>query len=164
MVALDGDGTTTFIITVTAMMPLYKKIGMSLYTLSTLALLSIGVMNMLPWGGPTARAISSLQVTTEEVFIPIIPAMVAGIVFAFIVAYILGKRSRKFITSYTDIDLDDVTKTDTKEESLLKDQNDDYSQRYSYNFINYLFNYWIITNSVLFMLWFGVALLVNYQI
>lgn len=50
MVALDGDGTTTFIITVTAMMPLYKKIGMSLYTLSTLALLSIGVMNMLPWG------------------------------------------------------------------------------------------------------------------
>ncbi|PWG67682.1 citrate transporter, partial [Enterobacter mori] len=85
-----------------------------------LALLSIGVMNMLPWGGPTARAISSLQVTTEEVFIPIIPAMIAGIVFDFIVSYILGKRSRKFITSYTDIDLDDVTKTDTKEESLLK--------------------------------------------
>nr|WP_231111878.1 hypothetical protein [Staphylococcus equorum] len=47
MVALDGDGTTTFIITVTAMMPLYKKIDMSLYTLSTLALLSIGVTNML---------------------------------------------------------------------------------------------------------------------
>lgn len=94
MVALDGDGTTTFIITVTAMMPLYKKIGMSLYTLSTLALLSIGVMNMLPWGGPTARAISSLQVTTEEVFVPIIPAMIAGILFAFGVAYILGKRSK----------------------------------------------------------------------
>ncbi|RIL40151.1 citrate transporter, partial [Mammaliicoccus fleurettii] len=120
MVALDGDGTTTFIITVTAMMPLYKKIGMSLYTLSTLALLSIGVMNMLPWGGPTARAISSLQVTTEEVFISIIPAMIAGIVIAFAVTYILGKRAKKYINSNTHIDLDDVRPTDTKEESLLK--------------------------------------------
>lgn len=72
LVALDGDGTTTFIITVTAMLPLYKKMGMNLYILSTLALLSIGVMNMTPWGGPTARAISSLQLTTEEVFTPII--------------------------------------------------------------------------------------------
>ncbi|MGS0651590.1 citrate:proton symporter, partial [Staphylococcus arlettae] len=97
LVALDGDGTTTFIITVTAMMPLYKKIGMSLYVLSTLALLSIGVMNMLPWGGPTARAISALHLSTEDVFIPIMPAMAAGILFAFVVAYILGKRSKRHI-------------------------------------------------------------------
>ncbi|WP_210140555.1 citrate:proton symporter [Staphylococcus sp. GDX8P107P-1] len=162
MVALDGDGTTTFIITVTAMMPLYKKIGMSLYTLSTLALLSIGVMNMLPWGGPTARAISSLQVTTEEVFVPIIPAMIAGIVFAFGVAYILGKRAKKHITSYTDIDLDDIKPTDTKEESLLK--------RPKMLIPNALLTISLIICLVIsimpipamFMLWFGVAILLNY--
>jgi CitMHS family citrate-Mg2+:H+ or citrate-Ca2+:H+ symporter len=120
MVALDGDGTTTFIITVTAMMPLYKKIGMSYYILSTLALLSIGVMNMLPWGGPTARAISSLHLQTEDVFIPIIPAMIAGIIFALAVAVILGNRSKKYINSATDIDTDDIQMVDSKEDSLLK--------------------------------------------
>lgn len=120
MVALDGDGTTTFIITVTAMMPLYKKIGMSYYILSTLALLSIGVMNMLPWGGPTARAISSLHLQTEDVFIPIIPAMIAGIIFALAVAVILGNRSKKYIHSATDINTDDIQMTESKEDSLLK--------------------------------------------
>ncbi|GEP79674.1 hypothetical protein SCA05_14670 [Staphylococcus carnosus] len=69
IVALDGDGTTTFIITVAAMMPLYKKMGMNLYILSTLALLSIGVMNMTPWGGPTARPYSlQLKKSSQQVF------------------------------------------------------------------------------------------------
>ncbi|WP_282142534.1 CitMHS family transporter [Cytobacillus oceanisediminis] len=97
LVALDGDGTTTFIITVTAMLPLYKKLNMNLYMLSTLALLSIGVMNMTPWGGPTARVISSLQLTTEEVFLPLIPVMAAGIAFAFLVAWHFGLKERKRI-------------------------------------------------------------------
>lgn len=97
LVALDGDGTTTFIITVTAMLPLYKKLNMNLYMLATLALLSIGVMNMTPWGGPTARVISSLQLTTEEVFLPLIPVMAAGIGFAFVVAWYFGLKERKRI-------------------------------------------------------------------
>lgn len=97
LVALDGDGTTTFIITVTAMLPLYKKLKMNLYMLATLALLSIGVMNMTPWGGPTARVISSLQLTTEEVFLPLIPVMAAGIGFAFLVAWYFGIKERKRI-------------------------------------------------------------------
>lgn len=95
LVALDGDGTTTFIITVTAMLPLYKKLKMNLYMLATLALLSIGVMNMTPWGGPTARVISSLQLTTEEVFVPLIPVMAVGIAFAFLVAVFFGLKERK---------------------------------------------------------------------
>lgn len=97
LVALDGDGTTTFIITVTAMLPLYKKLNMNLYMLATLALLSIGVMNMTPWGGPTARVISSLQLTTEEVFLPLIPVMAAGILFAFLAAWYFGMKERKRI-------------------------------------------------------------------
>lgn len=97
LVALDGDGTTTFIITVTAMLPLYKKLNMNLYMLATLALLSIGVMNMTPWGGPTARVISSLQLTTEEVFLPLIPVMAAGILFAFLAAWHFGIKERKRI-------------------------------------------------------------------
>ena len=162
MVALDGDGTTTFIITVTAMMPLYKKIGMSLYTLSTLALLSIGVMNMLPWGGPTARAISSLQVTTEEVFVPIIPAMIAGILFAFGVAYILGKRSKRYLTSNTNIDLNDIKPTDIKEESLLKRPKMLIPNAILTISLIICLVIGLMPIPVMFMLWFGFAILLNY--
>lgn len=162
LVALDGDGTTTFIITVTAMMPLYKKIGMSLYVLSTLALLSIGVMNMLPWGGPTARAISALHLSTEDVFIPIMPAMAAGILFAFVVAYILGKRSKRHITTATDIDIEDVKKAETKEESLLKRPKMLIPNAFLTVSLIVCLVMELLPIPALFMVWFGVAILINY--
>ncbi|ERF48935.1 MULTISPECIES: citrate:proton symporter [unclassified Staphylococcus] len=162
LVALDGDGTTTFIITVTAMMPLYKKIGMSLYVLSTLALLSIGVMNMLPWGGPTARAISALHLSTEDVFIPIMPAMAAGILFAFVVAYILGKRSKRHITTATVIDIEDVKKEETKEESLLKRPKMLIPNAFLTVSLIVCLVMELLPIPALFMVWFGVAILINY--
>lgn len=162
MVALDGDGTTTFIITVTAMMPLYKKIGMSYYILSTLALLSIGVMNMLPWGGPTARAISSLHLQTEDVFIPIIPAMIAGIIFALAVAVILGNRSKKYINSATDIDTEDIQMVDSKEDSLLKRPKMIIPNAILTISLIVCLLIELLPIPVLFMVWFGVALLINY--
>lgn len=117
LVALDGDGTTTFIITVTAMLPLYKKLNMNLYMLATLALLSIGVMNMTPWGGPTARVISSLQLTTEEVFLPLIPVMAAGILFAFLAAWYFGIKERKRI-GIRQMDDSDIRELQAAEEQV----------------------------------------------
>ncbi|MED3892345.1 citrate:proton symporter, partial [Peribacillus frigoritolerans] len=59
LVALDGDGTTTYIITVSAMYPLYKRIGMNPLVLATVAMLALSVMSgMTPWGGPATRAIA----------------------------------------------------------------------------------------------------------
>src|SRR6476620_11706894 len=37
MVALDGDGTTTYIITVSSLLPLYKRLGMNRLVLATVA-------------------------------------------------------------------------------------------------------------------------------
>ena len=56
IVSLDGDGSTTFMITVSAMYPLYKRLKMSLVVMTGVAAMANGVMNTLPWGGPTARA------------------------------------------------------------------------------------------------------------
>ena len=50
-------------------------------------------MNIIPWG-PTARVLS-LKLDTSEVFTPLIPAMIAGILWVIAVAYILGKKERK---------------------------------------------------------------------
>jgi len=79
-VSLDGDGSTTYMICVAAMMPLYKRIGMNPLVMTCLMLLSSGVMNLTPWGGPTARAASALQVDASHVFIPMIPSMLVAII------------------------------------------------------------------------------------
>ncbi|MDF2065075.1 CitMHS family transporter [Bacillus sp. Cr_A10] len=95
LVALDGDGTTTYMITVAAMLPLYKRIGMNPLILTCIAMLSFGVMNMTPWGGPTARAVAALQLDVADVFTPLIPVMAAGLLWTLFTAFILGKKERK---------------------------------------------------------------------
>lgn len=93
-VSLDGDGSTTYMITTAAMLPLYRRLGMRQLNLACVTMLAGGVMNILPWGGPTARAASALHVEPSEVFVPLIPAMLAGVAWVLFVAYRLGLRER----------------------------------------------------------------------
>ncbi|MEU3608206.1 citrate:proton symporter [Streptomyces sp. NPDC035033] len=97
IVSLDGDGSTTFMITVSAMYPLYKRLGMSLVVLTGVAATANGVMNTLPWGGPTARAATALKLDAGDIFVPMIPALAVGLLFVIALAYVLGRRERKRI-------------------------------------------------------------------
>ncbi|MFE5511573.1 CitMHS family transporter [Streptomyces sp. NPDC056529] len=97
IVSLDGDGSTTFMITVSAMYPLYKRLGMSLVVMTGVAATANGVMNTLPWGGPTARAATALKLDAADIFVPMIPALGVGLLFVFALAYVLGRRERKRI-------------------------------------------------------------------
>jgi len=68
-VALDGDGTTTYMITCAAMLPLYKRIGMNPMILGIISMLSLSIMSgMTPWGGPATRAIAALGLDAGEYF------------------------------------------------------------------------------------------------
>lgn len=99
-VALDGDGTTTYMITCAAMLPLYKRIGMNPMVLATVAMLSLGIMSgMSPWGGPATRAIAVLGIDASEYFIPLLPTMVGGALWVVFTAYLLGRAERKRIGS-----------------------------------------------------------------
>lgn len=93
--SLDGDGTSTVLIVVTAMLPLYLKVGMNPCIIAVLLLLTNTVINVVPWGGPTARAASALNLDATEVFMGLIPAILIAVVYAFFVAYWLGLRERK---------------------------------------------------------------------
>lgn len=92
---LDGSGASTFLITIPALLPLYDKLGMKRIILAGLVALGAGTMNMTPWGGPTARAAAALEVSTAQLFNPLIPAFVAGVVWIVFVAYLVGKKERK---------------------------------------------------------------------
>ncbi|MEU4062994.1 citrate:proton symporter [Streptomyces wedmorensis] len=112
IVSLDGDGSTTFMITVSAMYPLYKRLGMSLVVMTGVAATANGVMNTLPWGGPTARAATALKLDAADVFVPMIPALGMGLLFVFVLAYVLGRRERKRI-GYLTLDEALVPETET---------------------------------------------------
>ena len=56
-ISLDGDGSTTYMITCTAMLPIFDRLGLSRLVLACVIMLAGGVFNILPWGGPTARAV-----------------------------------------------------------------------------------------------------------
>lgn len=94
LVSLDGDGATTAIVTIGAFLPVYRKLGMNPLILAVILGSSNSIINIMPWGGPTARVASALQVSPTDVFVPLLPAMAAGLVGTFFIAWFLGRRER----------------------------------------------------------------------
>ncbi|MFW0788070.1 CitMHS family transporter [Gordonia sp. CPCC 205333] len=97
IVSLDGDGSTTFIIVTSALLPLYLKLGVSPVVLTVTAGLANGTMNILPWGGPTARAASALKIDTSDVFVPMVPSLIAAMLVVLAFSYHLGVLERRRI-------------------------------------------------------------------
>ena len=93
-ISLDGDGSTTYLVTCTALFAVHRRIGINPLILPSLALLENSVMNIIPWGGPTGRVLASLHVESKDVFVPMIPGMVLGTLFVFSLAYFWGKKER----------------------------------------------------------------------
>ncbi|KQX77420.1 citrate:proton symporter [Streptomyces sp. Root1310] len=116
IVSLDGDGSTTFMITVSAMYPLYKRLKMSLVVMTGVAAMANGVMNTLPWGGPTARAATALKLDASDIFVPMIPALAVGLLFVIALSYVLGRRERARLGTLT---LDDVLVEEKATETVL---------------------------------------------
>lgn len=116
IVSLDGDGSTTFMITVSAMYPLYKRLGMSLVVMTGVAAMANGVMNTVPWGGPTARAATALKLDAADIFVPMIPALLVGLLGVLGLAYVLGLRERRRLGA---LRLADEESVETKEAVLV---------------------------------------------
>ncbi len=103
IVHLDGSGAVTFLICVPALLPLYDALGMRRTTLATIVALSAGTMNSLPWGGPTIRAHTALatmagtEATVTGFFMPVLPAVLAGLVCVLVISAFLGAGEKKRI-------------------------------------------------------------------
>lgn len=102
---LDGSGASTFLITIPALLPIYRQMKMSPYLLLLLIGGSASIMNMIPWGGPLGRAASVLNVDVTELWRPLIPIQVIGMVLMIALAVFLGMREkRRIIESYGSIE------------------------------------------------------------
>ncbi len=92
VVHLDGSGATTFLITIPAMLPLFDRLGMDRRILAAVVALGAGTMNLVPWGGPTLRAVSSLQLDMTALYHPLLIPQAAGLLFVIALAWWLGAR------------------------------------------------------------------------
>jgi CitMHS family citrate-Mg2+:H+ or citrate-Ca2+:H+ symporter len=95
LVSIDGDGTTTALIVITAFLPVYRRVGMNPLILATLLGLSNSLMNYVPWGGPSARAAAAVHVDLADVVGPLLPAMGVGLLGILGLAWLFGKSERK---------------------------------------------------------------------
>ncbi|MFE3737801.1 CitMHS family transporter [Streptomyces sp. NPDC059134] len=95
VVSLDGDGSTTFIIVTSAFLPIYLRLGMSPVVLTVVAATANGVLNTVPWGGSTVRAAAALGVSPIDIFVPMIPAIAAGVISVIVLAYFMGLSERR---------------------------------------------------------------------
>lgn len=92
---LDGGGASTFCIVVPAMLPVYKRMHMRPTTLLRIAVLSMGVLNLMPWAGPTMRAASVLGMEAGSLWSTILPIQIFGIVLAIAHAFLAGIQEKK---------------------------------------------------------------------
>ncbi len=169
-VSMNGDGTTTTLICCSAFVPIYKKLDMKLMNLGVLVILQNTIMNLLPWGGPTARAMSVLGVEAD-ILGYLAPGMVLSILYViFFVARGMGKkeRARLGIKELTDAELDELTTISDPEVLAIRRP-----QNFWINAIMTLVLIgWLVAGSfidaievkpvVLFLIGTGLAMMINY--
>ncbi|MFB5285310.1 CitMHS family transporter [Peribacillus sp. Hz7] len=163
LVALDGDGASTFMITVTALLPLYKRLKMNPLVLAGVVALGAGVMNLAPWGGPTARAMTALNTDAAELFHPVLPAMIVGILWVLFSAFWLGKKERARLgimdlnEDYTGILEEQAAAIEAKRPQLFW-----FNLILTIILLVALVKVWLPL-PILFIIAFCIALLVNYR-
>ena len=164
---LDGGGASTFLITIPAMLPVYKRLHMRRETLLLICVTSRGVMNLLPWGGPTMRAASVLGVEPNDLWSQIVPMQVVGLVLAVGTAIFWGFQEKKRIAKLGDAAVEDAGKYD---DSDSEEKNNELARPK-----NFIFNV-ILTLAVIivlvmdifpsyyvFMVGCALGILVNYR-
>jgi CitMHS family citrate-Mg2+:H+ or citrate-Ca2+:H+ symporter len=167
IVGLDGDGTTTLLVCASALLPVYRRLGMNVLIFATLCGLSITLMNLSPWGGPSARAAAALQLDPATLFVPLLPTIGIGLAATFALAWWFGLTERRRLGALLATADED---TDLAERGLAAFDRDPAAARPRLFLFNLALTAVLMTAVVLhlaplpalFMGAFALALLVNY--
>jgi CitMHS family citrate-Mg2+:H+ or citrate-Ca2+:H+ symporter len=167
IVGLDGDGTTTILVTASAMLPIYRRLGMRPMIYALLGSMAGTLTNLIPWGGPSARVAAALKVNLVDLFVPLIPSILIGLVAAFGVAWYYGLRERKRL-GRTGPEI--TNQSELVEDALQKFERDPAARRPKLILVNLALTLALMTCVILhvaplpvvFMLAFAAALLINY--
>lgn len=108
---IDGATATTVLITVPAMYPVFKKLEMRTEVLLCIVASAMGVMNLLPWGGPVARSASVLGIDATDLWITLIPVQLFGVAVIIGLAAFLGFKEKNRLASEGKLPLSKINQT-----------------------------------------------------
>lgn len=167
---LDGSGATTFLIAIPACMPLYKKMKMNYWVEATAVSLAAGIMNVMPWGGPTIRAASAIsglgyEVSASELWVGIMPAWIVGLLMGVLICGWLGKKEAKRLAAGTPADPCEVE--ESNDSAATKSDLVRTGWRWWFNIILIIILLFVLIKNLLspaatFMIGFCILLIVNY--
>lgn len=157
---MDGVGAATFLITIPAMLPLYKRLKIRPQALVLLVGAAAGVINIVPWGGPTLRVAAALQMDVVALWKPLIPLQVVGLLCVLVLAVIISKLEIRNGAGQIDISIENAA-TEDKVEPLHR------PKLLWFNLVLTLLALGLLVSSlvppaVVFMLAMCIALPVNY--
>jgi citrate-Mg2+:H+ or citrate-Ca2+:H+ symporter, CitMHS family len=170
---LDGATATTVLVTIPAMLPLYKKLNIRLHVLLLIVGASMGVMNLLPWGCPTARTAVVLGMEANDLWQILIPIQVIGVIITIGLAIILGMIEKKNGAGYkrgSDLDPEISAMSDEDEGEVVAIDDTIVLKRPKLAVFNMLLTLGVIgiliadllPSYIVFMCAFAIGILVNY--
>lgn len=160
---LDGATATTVLVTIPAMMPLYRRLKISPYSLLLITGCAMGVMNLVPWGGPIVRVATVLNMDVTELWHMLLPFQGVALAATLVVAVLCGIREkRRGAGQFSQEELEQANDTQDEGVAALK--------RPKLFLFNVLLTLMLIVGlcvaimptHVCFMIAFGIAISVNY--
>lgn len=164
-ISMDGDGATTYIIVCTTLVPIYKRLKINMLILPCITVMCNAVMNILPWGGPTARVLSGLDLEASELMNPYYVAMILASIYIVGLSYVIGKMERKRLGTV-------ILSREEMEESLKNAvQEDNEFKRPKLLIFNWILTVTLMVllitgifpSAFLFAVGLSIALIINYK-
>ena len=154
-------------ITISAMLPVYKRLYMRRETLLLICVTAMGVMNLMPWGGPTMRAASVVGIEPNDLWFRLMPMQLVGLVLAVGTALFWGVQEKKRIAKLGDAACEDADRYDDSE-STEKDASLARPQNFVFNLVLTLVVIIVLVLDILptyvvFMIACTLGLFVNYH-
>ena len=92
---LDGALASTLLITIPAMLPIYKKLHIRPVVLVCIIGAAMSIMNLVPWGGPVARTGVVLNADVNALWQELIPLQGVGLVILLVFATYMGMVEKR---------------------------------------------------------------------
>lgn len=152
---LDGAGATTYIVTISAFIPVYRRLGLSIPDLLLLTGTTAGIMNMEPWAPATVRAASVIKMDPTMLWRPLLPVQAAGLLC---MALLAAWRSRAVVNRLA---------VATADGQVVKAEARRLDWRYAVNAaltiaVLAALLFWTVSSVLVFMVGLAIALPVNY--
>ena len=161
---LDGATATTVLVTIPAMLPLYRRMKISPYSLLLITGCAMGIMNLVPWGGPIVRVATVLKMDTTELWHMLIPFQGVCLIATLIIAAVCGViEKRRGAGVFTDEEINIIQNTLVDDETMSL-------RRPKLFIMNILLTvilvgclcFSVMPSHTLFMIFFGIAITINY--